>query len=123
MGENILEKIYGRKPQYRLLWKPKKDIELTFTKITNNKIEHVDIAGKGIFSSKYFISNADATQTMLTLVGEESINADLGSTLKSLEPSLSMFIIYLGISDNLIKQDYLYPDTNMWFIKDYDIVY
>ena len=67
-------------------------------KVKNKKVEGVEIEKKkGIVSAKYVVSNADATQTFLTLIREEFLSKDMISKLKSLEPSLSMFILYFGI--------------------------
>ncbi len=90
-------------------------------KIKNNKVEGVEVEKKGIFSAKYVISNADATQTFLALTGKEFVNKDMLSKLKKLEPSLSMFILYLGISKSFDSQNNLCPNTNTWFLPYYDV--
>src|SRR4030042_2441183 len=57
-------------------------------KVKNKKVAGVEIEKKGIVSAKYVVSNADATQTFLTLIREEFLSKDMISKLKSLEPSL-----------------------------------
>lgn len=90
-------------------------------KIKNKKVEGVEIENKGLFSAKYVISNADAMQTFLSLVGEEFINKDMIDKLRSLEPSLSMFILYLGVRNLIKNQNDLFTNTNIWFLPHYDI--
>ncbi|MEW6408778.1 MAG: NAD(P)/FAD-dependent oxidoreductase [Nitrospirota bacterium] len=90
-------------------------------KIKNKKVESVEIGRKGLLSAKYVISNADATQTFLTLIGEELVNKDIVNKLKSLVPSLSMLILYLGIGKCFNSQGNICPNTNIWFLPYYDI--
>lgn len=90
-------------------------------KVKNKTVESVEIEKKGLISAKYVISNVDAMQTFVSLIGEEFISKDIASNLKKLEPSLSMFILYLGIEKYLKKQNDLIPNTNIWFLPYYDI--
>ena len=90
-------------------------------KVKDKKIEGVEVSRKGTFSAKYVISNADATQTLLSLVGKEIISNDMINKLKNLEPSLSMFLLYLGLKKPFNKRNNLHPNTNLWFLTHYDI--
>jgi phytoene dehydrogenase-like protein len=87
-------------------------------KVNNRKVEGVTIDKKELISAKYVISNADATQTFLTLLGIENIGDKAVNSIKSMVPSLSAFIIYLG-TDGKIKD--LPEDTAIWYLPYYDI--
>ena len=50
---------------------------------------------------KVVISNIDAHTTLLDFIGEEKIPRGFRSKLKGMRPSLSYFILYLGIDDGL----------------------
>jgi phytoene dehydrogenase-like protein len=89
--------------------------------VEDKKVVGIQIRRKGFYSAKYVISNADATQTFLGLIGERHIDKTIEGKLKNLEPSLSMFILYLGMKKNMNKHDGLYPGTNYWFLPYYDI--
>ncbi len=90
-------------------------------KVKKNNVEGIEIEKKGLFSAKYVISNADATQTFLFLIEKKFISRDIISKLKNLEPSLSMFILYLGLNEYLNSPNNLHPHTNIWFLPSYDI--
>jgi prolycopene isomerase len=38
-----------------------------------------------------------------------------------MEPSLSMFILYLGMADTFRGHENVPPHTNMWYLPDYDL--
>ncbi|MBI4698699.1 MAG: NAD(P)/FAD-dependent oxidoreductase [Nitrospirae bacterium] len=65
-------------------------------KLQDNKVEGVELVNKGFIPSKYVISNADATQTYTGLIGKELIGEKTANKLKSMVPSHSAFILYLG---------------------------
>ena len=90
-------------------------------KVKDKKAESVEIENKGSISAKYVISNADATQTFLSLIGKELLSEDFANNFKKMKPSLSMFILYLGIENYSKCQDDLIPNTNIWFLPYYDI--
>jgi len=73
-----------------------------------NKIKIIKYEAKGVvlnnkinISSKYIVSNADATQTFLSLVGENKLKKDFVIKLKNAIPSISVIAVYLGIDKNL----------------------
>ncbi len=90
-------------------------------RVRDNKVEGVELDKKGFISTKYLISNADASHTFLDLIGKEFTTKDVIYKLKRLEPSLSMFILYLGIKKGFNSQTNLVPNTNIWFLPYYDI--
>ena len=90
-------------------------------KVENKIAEYVTIEKRGLLTAKYVISNADATETLISLIGEESISKRMVNNLSQLEPSLSMFILYLGMDKNFGEQNNLSSNTNVWFLPYYDI--
>jgi len=75
-------------------------------------------SGEVILSGKV-VSNCDARQTFLTLIGTEKIEKEFVEELKQMRPSLSNFIIYLGL-DRQYSPD-LRPGTFYYFARHYDL--
>lgn len=89
--------------------------------LDNNRVVGVESKKKGLISSEYVISNADATQTFVSLIGKEFMSKDMTDVLENMEPSLSMFILYLGLKEPFRSHMTLLPNTNMWYLPNYDI--
>jgi prolycopene isomerase len=92
-------------------------IEVASKKVVGVKVKK----RKEIVSTKYIISNADATQTFVDLIEDEHVNKNIVDKLENLEPSLSMFILYLGMKRHLNNKDGLLANTNIWYLPYYDI--
>jgi prolycopene isomerase len=73
----------------------------------------------GYISSKNVVSNCDARQTFLNLIGEEIIPKEFVRQLYDMEPSLSGFILYLGIDDYL--NGLCSSSPNQWILSHYDM--
>lgn len=87
--------------------------------IKNNEVKGVVLENKGFISSRYVVSNCDAIRTFLKLLGKNMVKQDILQKIGSMIPSLSTFILYLGIDKpfkSLPK-----AGTNMWFLPDYDL--
>jgi prolycopene isomerase len=69
--------------------------------------------------SKYVISNCDARQTFLELLGEQKITPRLAEKLNMMTPSLSMFIAYLGIDNNFGTLPRC--GSTLWYLPHYDL--
>ncbi len=65
---------------------------------------------------KVIISNIDAHTTFLNLIGEENLPSGFRSKLKGMKPSLSYFILYLGIEGELNE---LTVSNNEFFFEDH----
>lgn len=79
--------------------------------------EGVETKLNDIFSANYIISNADATQTFISLIGSELIGSKMINLLNNIEPSLSAFVMYLGTDGNVGNM----PENSvMWFMPHYD---
>ena len=66
-------------------------------------------------TGKAVISNIDAHHTFSDLIGEDQIPSGFRSKLKGMKPSLSYFILYLGIEGRL---DELSVSNNEVFFED-----
>jgi len=86
--------------------------------VAEGRVEGIEAEGKGFVSAKYVVSDIDATQTFSKLINEECILPETLSCLKQLEPSLSMFILYLGVEKSI---ESLFPDSNLWVLPNYDV--
>lgn len=73
----------------------------------------------GFVSSKYVVSGCDARQTFLNLLGGQKAPDAFLKKLRSMTPSLSGFLVYLGID----KPFDALPDkrVTLWFLSDYDL--
>lgn len=93
---------------------PVKKIQVKCAKIMGVRLEN----GQKIATNRV-ISNCDARQTFTKLLGEKIIGADFANKLKTMMPSLSMMILYLGIDK--IFQSLPKPGTNKWVLSHYDL--
>ena len=76
-------------------------------------------------TGKVVISNTDATSTFMDLIGEGSLPSGFLSKLKGMKPSLSYFILYLGIEGGLnglsVSNNEVFFDTDLH--KEYQALY
>jgi|LSQX01.3.fsa_nt_gb phytoene dehydrogenase-like protein len=87
--------------------------------INDGKVAGVELANGKTVKSEVIVSNADISQTLLGLVGEEHLESEYISKLKSMKTSVSHFNIYLGIKSEAISS--LDIKCNTWYITSYDI--
>jgi prolycopene isomerase len=85
----------------------------------DNKVTGVVLEKNSFIPSKYVVSNCDARQTFLKLLGKNKLNKDFLDRIKNMIPSLSAFILYLGIDEYPNKLPEI--GTNMWFLSNYDL--
>ncbi len=87
--------------------------------LKNNIIDRVQLHNNDSYSAKNVISNADATQTYFNLIGKENLENEFSEVIEKMKPSLSMFVLYLGV-----KNSFSIPfgeGTNIWYLPIYDI--
>jgi len=76
-------------------------------------------------SGKVIVSNIDARSTFLDLIGENRLPSGFRSKLKGMRPSLSYFILYLGIDGELdelsISNNEVFFDDQL--LKEYQTLY
>lgn len=90
---------------------------VTNIKVKNNIIDGIIVDANDVISSKYVVSDCDARQTFLSLIGEEVVGKGMVSTLSSLVPSLSMFILYLGLKEKVLTL----PNGSISYLGNYDV--
>jgi phytoene dehydrogenase-like protein len=87
--------------------------------VANKEVQGVLLEKDGFIPSKYVVSNCDARQTFFNLLERNSVREDFLNTIDSMEPSLSAFILYLGLDgqfDTLPN-----AGTNFWYTPHYDL--
>jgi phytoene dehydrogenase-like protein len=88
-------------------------------RVHDDKVAGIVTEKGNLIPSKYIISNCDARQTFLKLIGRDKIkNKDFLSTLKNMVQSLSIFILYLGLNKHC--EEMAYPGVNIWLLSDYN---
>nr|WP_297935937.1 NAD(P)/FAD-dependent oxidoreductase [uncultured Lachnoclostridium sp.] len=87
--------------------------------IEENKVTGITLKDGRIIQSDYVISNADANQTFLDMIGEEHLEQKFVTRLKEMEPSVSHFNVYLGIKSEAVEN--LAVKGNTWYVPEYDI--
>ncbi|MDD5495527.1 MAG: NAD(P)/FAD-dependent oxidoreductase [Candidatus Omnitrophica bacterium] len=94
--------------------------------ITKNNKSNGVIIDKMKIRSNYVISNADPHNTFIELVGKNKISKKLLNRIKRLIPSMSAFIVYIGL-DSSVKSNYsinnsiwYFPSSN--FNRTYDAI-
>lgn len=87
--------------------------------LNNDKSVSGVVLSKGEeIAAKYVVSGCDARQTYLELVGRQHIKNIFLNLLDKMKPSLSLFVLYLGLKNDYI--DGLVDGANNWFILSYD---
>jgi len=87
--------------------------------IDDNTVKGVVLEKEGVIPSEYVISNCDARQTFLKLLGREKLSQEFLEKLSNMTPSLSMFVLYLGIDKNC--KTLPKAGSNIWHMPHYDI--
>lgn len=88
-------------------------------RVKDNKITGVDLEKGGFIPSKYVISNCNARQTFLKFLGKKIVSQDFLDRINNMIPSLSAFILYLGVNKYFHKLHK--TGTNMWILSNYDL--
>jgi phytoene dehydrogenase-like protein len=85
-------------------------------RIKNGKALGIYVDQDEFISADYVISNCDARQTFLKLVGKKILDQDFMDKLDQMVPSLSGYVIYLGIDEHISEL----PQTgvNMWVLPN-----
>jgi phytoene dehydrogenase-like protein len=88
-------------------------------KVKDNKVIGIVLAEGSFIPSKYVISNCDARQTFLKLLNKENLGKEFIFKIRSMIPSISNFILYLGLDsyfDSLPT-----PGTTYCYFSHYDL--
>lgn len=87
--------------------------------VENKKAKGIILKNNNFISSRYLISNSDAVQTFLNLLGKDVIGKKFLNRLSGMKPSLSIFILYLGIDKEL--KTLPKEGSNTWYLPFYDV--
>ena len=85
----------------------------------NNIAVGVELSSNESYASKYVVSACDITQTFKTFLGGDRVDKQLLDKLNSFTPSISTFILYIGIDKPF--EELPAPGTNIWFLPDYEL--
>lgn len=85
----------------------------------DNKIRGVVLAASDFVPANCVVSSCDAMQTFSRLLSPSVITEDRRNLIHDMVPSLSMFVLYLGMDGHVGKS--LDPGTNLWFMPHYSI--
>ncbi len=88
--------------------------------VKDGRVAGVVLDKEGFIPSRYVVSNGDARRTFFSLLDKGHVNAEYLDKIRILVPSASMFIIYLGLKENL-NNDVLVPGVNTWLLSRYDL--
>jgi phytoene dehydrogenase-like protein len=87
--------------------------------LKNNSVNGVVLDNNQTIYSKYVISACDMVQTFKTLLGSKSNSKQKIGNLRNMIPSLSTFIIYIGI--NKAFKGLPAGGVNLWYLPHYDL--
>jgi phytoene dehydrogenase-like protein len=87
--------------------------------VQDHAVRGVVLDGEVYLPARNVISNCDARKTFFHLLGEELVEREFKNKLSSMLPSLSNFIIYVGVDDQ-ITHSYP-PGVFLFFLGHYDL--
>ena len=87
--------------------------------VQDGRVTGVMINNDDFVPSRYVISNCDARQTFLNFLGKDALPDEFNLMLKSMVPSMSNFILYLGLRAGFDPP--LNPGTFYYYLNDYDV--
>ncbi|HDZ77549.1 MAG TPA: NAD(P)/FAD-dependent oxidoreductase [Candidatus Omnitrophica bacterium] len=88
-------------------------------RVRDNSIAGIVTENDDFIPSRFVISNCDARQTFLKLLGKEKVDGEFYKTIKNMMPSISNFIAYLGV-DKEFKPPQP-PGSAVFFSQHYDL--
>ncbi|MBF0571382.1 MAG: NAD(P)/FAD-dependent oxidoreductase [Candidatus Omnitrophica bacterium] len=88
--------------------------------IENRQAKGVSLQNDDCYFSQYVISDIDARQTFIDLIKEkDQLDKDLIADLKNMTPSLSAFILYLGVNKDF--KGLPASGHNIWYLPNYGL--
>lgn len=88
-------------------------------KVKDNKIVGAVLEKGGFIPSKIVISDCDARQTFFKLIGKKKLEQEFSRKIDNMMPSMSDFIIYLGIDGFFESLSNL--GTGIWCFSHYNV--
>lgn len=92
---------------------------VTKISVRNKSICGVIIRDTEFIPSQFVISNCDAHQTFINLLDTDSVDKNFYIKLKQMEPSISNFILYLGLDKSY--GDLPWQSATLCFFSHYDL--
>jgi prolycopene isomerase len=111
---NALAKSFQQLGGELLLSRPVKKIL-----IANGGVTGIIIGDYGPISAQSVVSNCDARQTFLRLIGKKHLPQSFLEKLNAMHPSLSMFVLYLGMDQEFHQARN--SGSNIWYLPHYDL--
>jgi phytoene dehydrogenase-like protein len=87
--------------------------------IRNGGTRGVMISNNVTIPARSVISNCDARQTFLRLIGRKHLPPEFLKKLNQMQPSLSMFVLYLGMDHGFHQIQN--AGSNIWYLPRYDL--
>lgn len=87
--------------------------------VVNKTIRGVTLERGEFIPSRTVVSNCDARHTFFDLIGKNLIEQPFFTHITNMVPSISMFILYLGVDETLCKL--LERSANLWVMSHYDL--
>jgi phytoene dehydrogenase-like protein len=85
--------------------------------VDKKRVTGAILRGDEFLPTNCVVSNADARQTYLDLLGRNHLTQDFLDDISSMTPSVSMFVLYLGIDKHFSPLPE--PGVNVWFLPHY----
>jgi len=87
--------------------------------LKNNAVIGIILNDGQFLASRCVISNCDARQTFFSLLGKRVLEPAFIAQIESMVPSLSGFILYLGLEGH--PKHLPEPGVNLWYLFNYDL--
>lgn len=88
-------------------------------RVRHNSAVGIVIENDSFIPSRFVVSNCDARQTFLKLLGKEKVEKEFCNKIKNMTPSISNFIAYLGINKQFKPPQP--PGSAVFFSQHYDL--
>jgi phytoene dehydrogenase-like protein len=88
-------------------------------RVKDSQVQGVVTEKSDFIPSRYVISNCDARQTFFKLLGKNEISNDFATEINNMIPSLSIFIVYLGLKEHFVGLPD--PGVNLWIMHHYNL--
>jgi len=85
--------------------------------VENTLAKGIELENGQIITGRRIISACDSTETFLELVGINNLSSDFVKIIKSCQPSLSAFLVYIGLNSSLVDLPEL--KSHVWLLDGY----
>ncbi|MCL4476758.1 MAG: NAD(P)/FAD-dependent oxidoreductase [Nitrospirae bacterium] len=92
---------------------------VTKIRVKENVIEGVFLDKSTFILTRNVVSCCDTRQTVFDLLGQRLVREEFMRKLETMQPSLSVFVAYLGIDHSF--EPLLRPGVNVWIMPHYNI--